>query len=171
MFTREQAGAYLAAMIDGEGWVGEPKGVQNRAIRITNCDPVLIEAIQECCVILDIHYTLTSQAARKCNWSDQQTVHIGGLAAFETILAIVPVRAPVKLDRIRRTIPTYRRPLDEDELRRLYASGMTQREVADALGVSQKRVIHAMKAYGIPRRTGTDRAVSIWRSRRANLFG
>jgi LAGLIDADG-like domain len=168
VFNTEQARAYLAAMIDGEGWIGEPKSVQNRAIRIANTDPVLIDAIRECCAVLGLHYTMTSHAARHAHWKPQQQVHITGRPAMAVVLATVPIRSPKKLDRLARTVESYRQPLplDEATVRDLYAQGLTVREVAREMGVGTKRVIYAMRTYDITRRHGADRAESVWRSRR-----
>lgn len=166
MFTRIQAEAYLAAMIDGEGWVGEPKGKQNRAIRIANTDPVLIDAIVECCDILGLNYGRYSYKRAPTNWSDGEMVEIRGLASLTIVWQCVPFRATRKRDRLSRTLDSYRPPVDPAELRRLYDTGMTIGEVAAAMGVGPKRIRSAMNTHGIPPRLGKDRAAVVWRVRR-----
>jgi intein/homing endonuclease len=168
MFITEQAAAYLAAMIDGEGWIGEPKGAQNRAIRIANTDRVLIDAIAECCDVLGVHYTVQSIRARQDNWSDGWVVDITGHDSLRYILDHVPFRAPRKRDRLARQVASYAHPpLDPETLTELYESGLTVRQVAAELGISAKRVANAMRKHGIARRTGADRATTVWEARRA----
>ncbi|MEU2106482.1 LAGLIDADG family homing endonuclease [Nocardia sp. NPDC019255] len=167
MFNADQAAHYLAAMIDGEGWVGEPKSkLRNRAIRIANTDRALIDAITECCDVLGIHYTVQYQTGRKPGWAPQWWVDITGRASFEIVRDRVPVRAPQKRDRIARTAASYRQPLDKAEIIRLYSNNMTQKQVAAAMGVSIKRLRNAMDRYGIPARAHVDRCDLIWRARR-----
>jgi hypothetical protein len=166
VFNREQAAAYLAAMIDGEGWIGEAKSPQNRAIRITNTDPVLITAVMECCDVLGIGYRTYAYAAQRAHWSGGQLVTIYGLENLSRVLAEVPFRAERKRERLVRLIASYRAPLDPDEIRRLYDEGRTMKEVAAALSVSLKRIINAMTAHGIPRRDASKRGASVWRARR-----
>jgi LAGLIDADG-like domain len=168
-FSEDQAALYLAAMIDGEGWVGEPKGVTNRAIRIANTERDLIDAIEECCQVLGLHYLTYPYVAKRENWSPGWMVHITGEDSFRKILAQVPIRSTRKLDRVRRTIDSFRPRVDVKEARRLYYDeGLTQRQVADRLGVGYKRIRLLMRREGMAARQGSDRSASIWASRRAN---
>jgi hypothetical protein len=145
MFTAEQAAAYLAAMIDGEGWIGEPKNKRNRGVRIANTDPALISAIIECCMVLDLHYTVTRAAGAKPHWASQATVHIGGLRSLERVQQLCPIRAPAKQDRLARTLPTFRQPVDIMAVNHMRNQGMTLKAIAQELGVSYKRVRFAVK--------------------------
>ena len=73
-FTYEQAAAYLAAMIDGEGCVEygplpNAKKSWRRRVRITNTSPGIISAIEDACRVLDLHYTKHERAGtRKQAW-------------------------------------------------------------------------------------------------------
>jgi hypothetical protein len=171
MFTNTQAAAYLAAMIDGEGWIGSPKNKQNRAIRISNTDPDLISAIREVCDRLGITYTVQHINARKEGWSAGWWVDITGRANMIRVRDEVPLRSSKKRARLDAIITSYvdRPPLDGGDLRRLYEEdGLTQREIATRLGVGFKRVLLAMRRHEITRRPhGPERALSVWRSRRA----
>lgn len=168
-YTEEQAAYYLAAMIDGEGWVGEPKGTINRAIRIANTERDLIDAIEECCQILGLHYLTYPYEAKRDNWSPGWMVHITGEDSFRVVLEKVPIRSSRKLDRVRRTASSYRPPINVDEVSRLYYDeGLTQQQVASQLGVGYKRIKLLMSREGMDRRQGSDRSASGWASRRAN---
>lgn len=161
---------YLAAMIDGEGWIGEPKSLMNRAIRIANTDPIIIEAIKAVCDELGITYTVQQIRARSEKRSPGWVVDITGRENMVRIRDTVPFRCRRKRERLDKTIASYRSPLpiNRDELARLYTvEGLTQEEVAARLGVGYKRVKLAMQAYGIARRLGSDRNQSVWRTRRA----
>jgi len=52
---------------------------------------------------------------------------------------------------------TYSVPFSEEELRRDYDSGMTQAEVANKWGTTQKVVWRAMRRWGIPARVAAKR--------------
>jgi hypothetical protein len=167
MFTTAQAQAYLAGMIDGEGWIGEPTGAQNRAIRIANTDRALIDAMTECCDVLGIHYTVQAYRGRQANWSDGWVVDITGYDSLRYILDSVPLRASRKRDRLARQVASFARPtLDLDMLVGLYASGLTVKQVAAEMGVGPTRVRNAMDRHGIERRKGADRAAVVWEQRR-----
>lgn len=167
MFNRQQAASYLGGMIDGEGWIGEPKSkLRNRAIRIANTDRDLIDAIAECCDVLGVHYTIQYQCSRKPGWAAQWWVDITGRESFEIIRDEVPIRAKKKRDRLERTAASFRQPLERSKIIRLYSTGMTQKQVAEAMGVSVKRLRNAMDKYGIPARAHVDRCDLIWRARR-----
>jgi hypothetical protein len=169
--TEEQAAWYLAAMIDGEGWIGDVDTKigptpRNRAVRINNCDEALIRAVERCCDVLGMHYTKRRQDGRREGWNDQYAIEITGAESMRRLLAVVPIQSPKKLDRLRRMIETYKPEIDIDELRRIYEGGATAQETADTLGVGVKRIRSAMKAHGIPRRQGAERAAVIWRIRK-----
>ncbi len=167
-FSADEAAAYLAAMIDGEGWIGEPRTVFNRAVRISNTDPDIIDAIRECCAVLGITYTVYAVDARKPSWSDQQMVVIAGRDNMRRIHAVVPIRAARKRARLERTLASYRRPepLQPERLQALYDEGLTQQQIADHLGVGIKRVRLAFRRHGIRSRHGQSNP-AIWRTRRA----
>lgn len=175
MFNSDQAAHYLGAMIDGEGWIGEPRidprrgGFQNRAVRIANTDPGLIDAIIECCEVLGIHYTRQHIKRRRPGDRPSWVVDITGLESLQTIRDQVPIRAIRKRERLQRTIDTFRKPLDKEEILRLYSGNRTQKQVAEQMGVSIKRLSSAMKRYGIPVRSQKEQHDLIWQSRRARF--
>jgi hypothetical protein len=172
MLKIEQGAAYLAAMIDGEGWIGEPKPDTffNRAVRIANTDPDLIQAISEACDWLGITYTVQVSRPQTERRAKLWVVDITGRENMVTIRQQVPIQAARKRERLDRQIASYRRPepLNPHELRRLYHDEhLTIPAVAARLGVDKKRVLLAMRAYGIPRRV-RDSAMdaTVWRTRR-----
>lgn len=52
-------------------------------------------------------------------------------------------------------------PLDSDEIRKMYNSGMSQTEIADALGTTQKVIWRHMKNHNIPARKAAKRNQSL----------
>jgi hypothetical protein len=168
-YTPEQAAFYLAAMIDGEGWVGEPRGAQNRAIRIANTDRDLIDAMVECCAALGIDCRVYAYRPARADWSPGWTVQVWGQKNLQRVLDTVPIRCTRKRDRLARTVVSYRTELDAAEVSRLYYDeGLTHQEVAARLGVGVKRVRNLMRREGLVGRQGSDRSASIWRTRRLN---
>src|SRR6266853_3807830 len=110
MFTFEQASAYLAAMIDGEGTVSEPvPGKYNREISIGNTDEDIIAAIKEAFDVLDIGYRVYLRQPpgnRKPLWN----VIVHGRPNMKRIRDNIPIRAMVKLGRLDRVIASYSSP-------------------------------------------------------------
>lgn len=175
--TEEQAAYYLAAMIDGEGWVGEPKPANpyaNRAIRIANTEKELIEACAACCDVLGVKYRLSfrKRPAKHQHWNDTWWLEIYGREHLSTIHKKVPFISDRKRDRLTRSIKSYREPLNlpsEVVLREMYfEQGLTVREIAEQLGMPFKRIYGAMKKYGVERRSGGGHAA--WRRRR-EIYG
>ncbi len=167
-WTNEQALAYLAAMIDGEGWIGELKGAQNRAIRIANTNEELITANVECLELLGITYTIIrDKKPAKPHWSKRIMIDITRLSNLKFILENVPFQSTRKRDRLIRLVASYRQPLDVEEVRRLYIDeGLTEVQVAAKMGVSLKRIKNVRRWNNIPARSYKDRAASIWAERR-----
>ena len=166
--NQEQAAWYLAAMIDGEGWVSAHTGSKNRAVRIANTDPALIAAIQEACTALGIEYHMTNVPARRANWTPGQVVNIYGRENLRKIHELVPFRAPQKRERLASLLTTYREPLDAGELSTLYGQGATIQQLADHFGCGIKRVQNARRTNNIPVRTGAEKGAIIWQARRRN---
>lgn len=52
---------------------------------------------------------------------------------------------------------TYKPPADEATLRQLYESGLTQKEIADRIGSTQKSVFTAMRKFGLVARVAAKR--------------
>jgi hypothetical protein len=162
-----QAAAYLAAMIDGEGWIGEYRNASNRAIRIANTEFELIDAIAECCDALGVTYHIYDRAARKQNWSPIRWLEIYGRDNLATVLARVPIRSERKRARLERIVASYRPPIDPDQLRALYlGEGLSIAQTAERLGVGVKRVRFALRTNGISGHQGMEKARLIWETRR-----
>lgn len=164
----DQAIGYLAAMIDGEGWIGDLKGVHNRAIRIANTEEDIISAVTSCLDYLGITYIIIrDKKPARPNWAKRITVDITRRSNLSYILGHVPFRSLRKRERLERLVSSYRQPLDPDEVRRLYVDeGLTEQQVANRLGASLKRVKNVRRWNNIPSRNHQDRAQSIWAERR-----
>jgi len=121
-FTFEQARFYLAALIDGEGYVRYRVPHQQRSIHIVNTDLALIEAAEACCDALGVTSTRSASLpsvrplARRTLWM----VSIGGRANMERVLAVVPLQAPTKLATLRDGVAAY---LTDEQRHAAYVAG------------------------------------------------
>jgi hypothetical protein len=167
-----EAKGYLAGMIDGEGWVGATnptKPSANRAVRISNTDPDLIEALKEVCDLLGITYSIQNIPPRNPKWSQGWSMNISGRDNMQ-VISTLPLRAARKRARLDRALASFRVPLDPEELQRLRDEGLGRPEIARQLGVGIKKVRIAMERHGIQPLTYEERAVATWRTRR-DLYG
>lgn len=102
-------------MIDGEGTVAIPAPTnRNRIVRITNTDWGLIEAIAECCDVLNIAIRITERngARRPTHWQRSWDVVISQRTALERLFDAVPLRSVKKAERLKAIVQSYnpRRP-------------------------------------------------------------
>ena len=169
-WTNEQAQSYLAAMIDGEGWIGEYKNRFNRAIRIANTEEEIITANIQCLEQLGITYTvIRDKKPAKPHWAKRITIEITRLVNLSYILEHVPFQSTRKRERLKRLIASYKviEPLDVNEVRRLYTEkGMTDKQVAAAMGVGLKRVLNVRRKHNIAGHSYAERGPLIWAERR-----
>lgn len=87
--TRKDAAIYLAAMIDGEGCVDRPGG-DSRRVRITNTDPLLIEAVVVRLTFLRIRHRVLRRACPKKKTHRQVfDVYVTGRDALRALLTVV----------------------------------------------------------------------------------
>lgn len=167
-WTKDQSIAYLAAMIDGEGWIGELKGTTNRAIRIANTEEDIITGITECLDHLGITYRIVREKENpNPRWAKRITVDITGLKNLSYILEHVHFRSVRKRARLGRLVASYRRPVDVDAVRHLYIEkGMSDKQVAEALGVGIKRVRNVRRWHNIEGHSYAERAPLAWAERK-----
>lgn len=115
-FTKEQAAAYLAAMIDGEGCiyyrrVKLPDGhnQQARVITFTNTDRELVDAVVHCMSLLGIeHSKVTTSQREDKGYKRTWTVEIRKGAAMWRFREQVPIQTKRKIARLDGALETYR---------------------------------------------------------------
>ena len=174
MFDQTQAASYLAAMIDGEGWVRDPaKNGMSRMLSIANTDPDIIAAICECFSVLGIPFSVSHADAR----GRHQAIDIVaayGFHALTMVYELVPIRAQRKRNRLfglinnstpRKDIVRY--GLKKDELEAAYLT-MTLKQMATHFGVGLNTINRAMTHHGVERLPRSKAAERVWASRRAN---
>ena len=155
MFTEEQAAAYLAGIIDGEGHVHN----YNKAISIGNTDYEIVEAFEQCCAILGLYcktYPREPKGNRKLYWE----VHIRGRESLERVAEIVPIQVERKRTRLKEQIASYKyaaRPSREWLYEKYVVEGLTGPEVAELAGTSYGPVYKWLRQYGIPVKEGSAR--------------
>ena len=149
--TFDEARFYLAAMIDGEGYVPAcATSHRYRSIRIANTDPDLIAAMQECCDVLGLHYLTIPIKAQKSEWSDSWAVDISSRDSLISVRDYVPIRCKSKVERLNALIDSYQRiPLSMDDVVEPYARGESLKDIAARLGCSKYKVTRALRRYGV----------------------
>lgn len=171
-FNPEQAAAYLAGMIDGEGNLGEygRRPGANRHIRITNCDYGLIEACAHCCNVLGVTYRIREKTRTnpKPNWSQAWELIISGKENIRTVAALVPLQAPKKSRALQELAASFHDPVTtKEELERMYnEEHMSYKQIADRLGIGSLATVRRLfLTYGIQPRTLESAALIKWQSR------
>lgn len=167
-FTSQEAAAYLAAMIDGEGTVSVHSArSSNRTVRIANTDWELILAVEECCALLDIGCVIRKRLPpAKKNWKIGWDVTISGRANLKKVKAAVPLRSPQKIRRLDQLLASYSRPQmpTKEQLVRMYVDEKkSYAEIMKAFGVgSTNTVSYWLKKHGIPPRTRSEAGLISW---------
>jgi len=154
IFDAHTAAGYAAAMIDGEGSVST--GMKHRAIRVGNTDPALLDAYQEALRILGIQSSRITHTPRPPHQT-MGTVSIFGRRNLEIVLRDVPIRSPEKRARLEAAVasfvlPNYYRKheVTRDRLAGLVERGLTQREIAAALGLkSHSNAQYHLEKHGL----------------------
>lgn len=62
-FTTEEAAGYIAAIIDGEGWVAEQRATRKRAlyrVTIANTDLAIVQAVRDALDVLGVRHYVNS---------------------------------------------------------------------------------------------------------------
>jgi len=147
---RDLARGYLAAMIDGEGSVGNSlrrysKGYY-RGVKIVNTDSNLIAATAKACDTLGITYTIRIvEESRKAHWKPCHYLSIYGKANLERLLEEVPIQSKTKYDNLKRSIESYRyEQVDDTKIKSLYESGLSSNKIAIQTGHSKSTILRSL---------------------------
>lgn len=157
MFTEEQAAAYLAGIIDGEGNVSK----QNKVVSAGNTDYELIEAMKECCDILGLNCTVYGPRQPKGdNRKPYWDAHIRGRESLQKLLDVVPIRIGRKREVLADQLTRYKsspRPSREWLHHKYVIEGLTGPQIAELTDTSYARVYKWLRQYGIAVRDTTSR--------------
>jgi hypothetical protein len=162
MMNEAQAAAYLAGIIDGEGWVVAKPA---KFIGIANTDWDIVEATMECCATLGLrHRVNVSNKAQRRGRSTCWQVTIGGKETLERVQQIVPIRCRRKQVRLAEAIASFHktpRPPREWLEQKYVIEGLSLQQIAELWGKkSATSAFHWMEFYGIPCRTLSESAVN-----------
>jgi hypothetical protein len=151
--TREHAAGWLAAIIDGEGYVGfalRPIGTR-RIVKIANTDPSILAAVYEALDLFGIQYTEVERAQPNPKWKRITEVIIQGRRNLEKMAASVELRADKKHIALTSAVSTYKgHRFNRDELHRLYVvERHSQATIAKMLGCSQANIQYAIRRAGL----------------------
>lgn len=160
--TPDGAAHYLAAMIDGEGTIGNTGF--SRHIGIANTDPDIIGAIQRSCEVLGIEYRVVAHKKAQAHYRQRWDVIIGKQASMRKVLDLVPMQASCKVERLKIALSTYRAPRPAPEvLRRMYVDeqlGTTA--ISQTLGYNYSSIRYWLRKDGVPMRTHSESAKIRW---------
>ncbi|MBR8124761.1 LAGLIDADG family homing endonuclease [Burkholderia multivorans] len=129
--TDDQAAAYIAAFIDGEGHIGchiTGRGRPTKTIEFVNTDQQLFDRVISLANQIGLRFRVYFKKSQKEGWSDVWVAYLAdGKEAFERFEALVPLQCERKIAALRELIQSYKGP---EELEKIYASRRTSIEVA-----------------------------------------
>lgn len=151
--TKQEAAAYLAGMIDGEGHIRVRK---NRSVTVSNTDQDLIDAVVRCCEILGLRNRISRMSTppgRKQAWE----VFMHGKDTLEEIQRVVPMQSERKRIALAEAIGLYSqtpRPPKEWLEQKYLVERLSLQQCAEAWGVKNSTSAWCWtQYYGIPCRT------------------
>ncbi|WP_313817880.1 LAGLIDADG family homing endonuclease [Cupriavidus sp.] len=113
--SKEQAGAWLAGFIDGEGCVyyrktklPNGKAHQVRVVTITNTDLALIEFAARCFEVLGIEYRRSDRPGATENRKHRYVIEVTKGQAMSRLRDLVPIQAPEKRRKLDEALESYR---------------------------------------------------------------
>lgn len=161
--SRVQAAAYLAGLIDGEGYVVAP-GIpgargsvgKGRGVTIVNTNLAIIGAAASACEFLGADYTFSSCEPQGRGRQDIYRLRIFRTSSIAILARECPVQEPGKLARLlvaaRPAQPIPPR-VTRDELASLYPLTPVT-EIASLYGVAKATVYQWLKRHGLTERQG-----------------
>lgn len=124
--NREEACAYIAAFIDGEGHIGCHMTSRNRStktIEFCNTDRQLFDRVVELGLSVGLHFRVYHTKSKREKWSDKSIAYLaGGRAAFSKFAQLIPLQCQRKVMALDELIHSY---VDDDQLEAIYASRRT----------------------------------------------
>ena len=111
-WSDDQKAAYIAAFIDGEGWVvfrhNPKRSHKERQIGFTNTDKVLFQRV--CQLLSDLGFDLAVRYVEHANPKHAPRYNatiIGGFAAFKKFSDLIPLQHPGKVERLAAMLSSY----------------------------------------------------------------
>lgn len=151
--NRDTAGAYLAAMIDGEGYI--PKQTargHGHSIEIANTEEDIIAATAEACDVLKIAYRIQSKPAATENRRAAYVLRIGAIDNLVRVQKLVPIQSARKRGNLDGILANYIKntPLPMiEELMAMYQSGLSASAIAKRYGVAGHAIAKRLKRAGV----------------------
>lgn len=121
--TRDQATAYIAAFVDGEGHIGcamTSRGRTTKTLSFSNTDQELYDRVIELTLGVGLVFRTHFYPSKREGWSDKWVAYLrGGKPAFEHFQAIIPLQSPRKQRALAQIIASYK------DMEPIYASKRT----------------------------------------------
>jgi hypothetical protein len=165
--TADQAAWYLAALIDGEGYVSKPG--RQPVVGITNTEKFLINTACAAYDLLGITYTVYTRVRSVHGWKQAYDVRVFGVPKLKLILKLIPIHHPGK----RKNLDYH---VEHDgyyntaagKLEKLgYDPRKSLGEYASILGVSTATVARAARKIGWPIRTYSEASRVYWANKKS----
>jgi hypothetical protein len=107
--NEDYARGYLAALIDGEGYVVAPNNRGQREVVVEMCDPEPISRMKEACDLLGIRYRGRGRPPREGR-KRTFAVSIASQQGLSALAAQVVLAHPEKQRRLLHLLTTYKKP-------------------------------------------------------------
>jgi hypothetical protein len=109
--TKEEAAAYLAAFIDGEGHISctaTARGHFTKNIAFCNTDKQLFDRVIELAAMLGLEFRTYHRVSPRKGWSPCWLAYIkGGRPSFERFAALVPLQCEKKKQKLADLVASY----------------------------------------------------------------
>lgn len=109
--TKDQAAAYLAAFIDGEGHISctnTKRGRFTKQIAFSNTDKQLFDRVINIASILKLQFRVYHYAPQRKEWSPKWVAYLkGGQSSFEQFSKIVPLQCEKKKQTLADLLASY----------------------------------------------------------------
>lgn len=109
--NEDQAKAYLAAFIDGEGHIGchgTSRGRMTKTVEFSNTDKQLFDRVVDIAASLGLPFRVYYRKSTRPKWSDKWVAYLaGGRPAFEKFQALIPLQATRKCEELDRLVKSY----------------------------------------------------------------
>lgn len=153
------AANYIAAMIDGEGYINDVKyRISNtRIVSISNTNTDILKHITKCLDILGITYKIYTSNGLTVNKLQIYRVSIHGKENFLKVKELIPIQCGYKKERLDNILASYKdnyncEPLSKEVLYNLYIKRrMSTRAIGIHLKVSHAKVQRWLNKHNIKR--------------------
>ena len=170
--SKEEAAAYLAGIIDGEGTIGRygKDGIQSRRVSICGTESDIMSAVGEALTVLELPYSVSyAEYPPELGWASRIDIYIrGGRKSFQRLYEVVPIQSARKKRLLEDLLQSYR---PERKSKEWLNTEYIQKErslssIAEECNVSPATIRNWLHSSGITCRSLSDAAEIDWRNRR-----